>query len=321
MSPETLNLKTLNPETRSPETRSPELPLALGTAQLGMPYGVANRSGQPDAAEARAIVAAAWRAGVRWFDTAEAYGESEEVVGRCLRELGVAAEARVVGKLHPETPPAAAGEIRARVEASFATLGVPRLAGLLLHREELLESWDGCLGETLLALRDGGRVARLGVSVYGVDAARRALDEPAMEILQLPLNVFDRRMHRSGVLERAARQGRRVFVRSVYLQGLALMDPEKLPAGMELARDAVVAYRAFCRERGVDRRAFALAYVRQRAPRACLVVGAESRAQVEENARLLRQAAEVDVEAWDRRWPEDRPELVNPARWPAAEAS
>ena len=39
--------------------------LVLGTAQLGMPYGIANRSGQPDASQARAIVEAAWEAGIR----------------------------------------------------------------------------------------------------------------------------------------------------------------------------------------------------------------------------------------------------------------
>ncbi len=45
--------------------------LVLGTAQLGMAYGAANRSGQPDAREAELILRSAVSAGVRWLDTAD----------------------------------------------------------------------------------------------------------------------------------------------------------------------------------------------------------------------------------------------------------
>ena len=56
--------------------------LTLGTVQLGLPYGIANRAGQPEYGEIRAIVAAAVEGGVNCFDTAAAYGTSEAVLGR-----------------------------------------------------------------------------------------------------------------------------------------------------------------------------------------------------------------------------------------------
>jgi aryl-alcohol dehydrogenase-like predicted oxidoreductase len=54
-------------------------PLMLGTVQFGLPYGVANRTGQPAYGEVRAILAAALDGGVTCFDTAATYGASEEV--------------------------------------------------------------------------------------------------------------------------------------------------------------------------------------------------------------------------------------------------
>ena len=56
--------------------------LALGTAQFGMDYGVSNESGQVAQEQAGEILRLAWRAGINTLDTAIAYGESEEVLGK-----------------------------------------------------------------------------------------------------------------------------------------------------------------------------------------------------------------------------------------------
>lgn len=63
--------------------------LVLGTAQLGMSYGIANKTGLPDLATATAIVQTAWESGICEFDTAQAYGKSEQVLSQALSELGV----------------------------------------------------------------------------------------------------------------------------------------------------------------------------------------------------------------------------------------
>lgn len=56
--------------------------LMLGTAQLGMAYGVANTAGRPDFRQAVRLIAAAADGGVNCFDTAAAYGDSEVILGR-----------------------------------------------------------------------------------------------------------------------------------------------------------------------------------------------------------------------------------------------
>lgn len=70
--------------------------LALGTAQFGMRYGVANRVGQVPAGEARRILERARTAGMDTLDTAAAYGASETLLG----SVGVA-DWIVVTKLPP----------------------------------------------------------------------------------------------------------------------------------------------------------------------------------------------------------------------------
>jgi len=55
------------------------------------------------------------------------------------------------------------------------------------------------------------------------------LEDPGVEVLQVPYNVFDQRWRRAGVLEAAVRRGVRVIGRSALLQGLLVLREERVP--------------------------------------------------------------------------------------------
>ena len=59
--------------------------LSLGTAQLGLSYGINNTDGKPDEKKAFEILDCALENGINTLDTAAAYGESEQVIGRWLK--------------------------------------------------------------------------------------------------------------------------------------------------------------------------------------------------------------------------------------------
>src|SRR5262245_20801119 len=112
--------------------------LVLGTAQLGLVYGAANRIGQPAPEAADLILRSAVRPGIRWIDTAAAYGTAEQRIGAALPgSKGV----RIVTKLAPLDEFGEASEVadirRAvadSVRRSCTRLGTDRLEVLLLHR-------------------------------------------------------------------------------------------------------------------------------------------------------------------------------------------
>ena len=70
--------------------------------QFGIDYGIANITGQPVYNTAMSIVQEAWESGIREFDTAQAYGQSERVLGRIFKDLGIADEVRVITKFAPD---------------------------------------------------------------------------------------------------------------------------------------------------------------------------------------------------------------------------
>ena len=61
--------------------------MALGTVQLGLPYGAANTTGMPSEEQAIEIVHFAVASGVRSLDTAHGYALSQERVGKAMQTL------------------------------------------------------------------------------------------------------------------------------------------------------------------------------------------------------------------------------------------
>jgi aryl-alcohol dehydrogenase-like predicted oxidoreductase len=201
--------------------------VALGTVQFGLDYGVANQTGQVQFDEVKQILSEAKNNGIDILDTAIAYGTSEEVLGR----VGVDGF-RMVTKL-----PSLLGNqdniarwVRNHIEASLKRLGQKKLYGLLLHRpQDLLGSKAARLIQALTDLKNDGVVQKVGISIYSPDELDEILKRAKIDLVQAPLNVIDRRMETGGWLQRLKDDGVEVHTRSVFLQGLLLMERNKIP--------------------------------------------------------------------------------------------
>ena len=293
--------------------------LVLGTAQLGMPYGVANAGGKPDPGLAREIVATAWAGGIRHFDTAQCYGDSEAVLGDCLAAIGANQTAQVTTKLSAELDHANPARLTASARQSLERLGLPRLFALLLHDEARLCAWDQGFFPALAELQEAGSVEYGGVSLYSPDRLDTALALRGCGVVQVPANVLDQRFAAHGLREKTSRRGVQVFLRSVFLQGLLLLSPDRLPPGLSAARKPIERFGALCRDLGFSSRAAAMGYVRERHPQAMVLFGADTPAQVEENlADFARPLPSEALAAMEAAFAAPLPEaIVNPSLWPA----
>lgn len=201
--------------------------LALGTVQFGLEYGVANHSGKIHFDEAQKILERATAIGIRVLDTAIAYGESERVLG----QVGVA-DWCIVTKL-PEMPascPDVNAWVEQHVQESLHRLGVPQLYAVLLHRpSQLLEARGDELFAALERLKLQGYAQKIGISIYDPQELDALFANMHFDLVQAPLNIFDRRLLTSGWAQRLKGMGTELHVRSVFLQGLLLMSAEQRP--------------------------------------------------------------------------------------------
>lgn len=290
--------------------------MVLGTAQMGQRYGIANRTGQPDAATAHAIVATAWEHDIRVFDTAPDYGDAEARLGDAFAAIGIAQDARVVTKLASDADLDDTDEAVRSVERSRTRLGVSRLDGLLVRRAAL-SRWSA-VRRVLTSLRDQGIVERVGVSVYTPEEALQALALDGVTFIQVPTSILDRRFLVAGVFDRAQALGKRVVIRSVFLQGLLTIQPEEVPP-IPGAREALEGLRrAVGALGGMTPIALAIMYVRERCPHADVLIGAEEPLQVAEIAACWAGAVPACADIIERYVAAGTSDLVDPTRWHAA---
>lgn len=216
----------------------PRLELALGTAQWSGYYGINNTSGAPEFHTAREMLDLARRTGIATLDTARGYGDSEALIGACLEAQGEPKTFEVVTKLAPDvariggTAAQALANTGRSLARSRKALGRDELDAVLLHRFAHLGAFDGAIWRRLRREREVGTIRALGVSAANPLEAWAALEHPEVELLQVATSLLDQRLARGNFFEAAAEAGKRVFVRSVFLQGLAFVPTRKLPRAL-----------------------------------------------------------------------------------------
>jgi len=305
-------------------SRAPQL--VLGTVQLGLAYGAANRTGKPPRQAALKLVRRAAEAGIREFDTARAYGDSEDRLGEALAGRKAV---RAITKLSPLSElasDASRQDVRRAVdhsiEQSLESLRRDRIDCLLLHRAQHMWAYDGAIWERLIERLEEGSVLSLGVSVQSPVEALAALACPDVAHLQLPFNLLDWRWLAPGFQAcLATRPAVTVHARSAFLQGiLAAGDPKVWPRIRSVNAAAMVRLidsltRIFDRESPAD---LCLAYARGQSWIDGVVVGLESEDQLDHNLRLFVRPplGAQDCISLAARIPKLPVALLDPSRWP-----
>lgn len=296
--------------------------LVLGTAQLGMVYGLNNSHGQPTIEEAFAILDAAYAAGITVFDTAYGYGTAENVLGSWIQARGMNDNVSVISKMKPHvlndypdgTP--ASEVVQRELKKSLARLHVKQLDGYLLHSPYYVY-----LAHVVTALRkvqEGGLVKRVGVSVYDEAEALQAV-ELGVDYVQAPYNVFDQRLDATAFFGHAKKNNITIFARSPFLQGVLLMRPEQLPKHLTYLRPYLEHFIDISARYHLSPLEAALFFVGARCPAARIVFGVET----------VHQLTQV-VNAWgkqtsfrDHKWIPEMQEVfknlnrgaINPSLW------
>lgn len=289
----------------------------LGTAALGMPYGVSNPPVTPDTDSVFAIFDLAWESGITCFDTAPAYGLAEKRLGEWSRSRGLSAD--VVTKLPslghvPDSGVTSA--VAEAVDKSAKVLEPSRIAGYLTH--DSTDFLRPAVRQALERTSEKGLIETFGPSVYTGADVRRALAAARPAILQLPVSALDQRIVSDGTLDACREAGTRVFARSIFLQGVMLMPPEDLPAHLSRLREAVAAFMHLASESGTGPLSLAVRFALQTPGVTSVVVGAISCTQLSEIVSAGRQPDldEATREALRRIAGPIPSDLLDPRRWP-----
>lgn len=262
--------------------------LCLGTVQFGMDYGIQG-NGQPDLSKAVEILTTAYNAGIRTYDTAAAYGTAEHVLNVFLSQPCIVRDSvRIISKTKSSNE-----QIVDDAKCSLENIGIQYLDGCLLHDANLV--FDSDAVNNLKTLKENGIAKKIGVSVYTPEQAVKCLDYDFVDIIQVPYNVLDRRLDKCGFFDKAQSSGLNVYVRSVLLQGLLMMNPDTLPEHMKFAATYLRKYQTICNEHNLGFFETAVGYVLQHEGIDCVVFGVDNLSQLNQYIDLYANQTETNI--------------------------
>ncbi len=259
--------------------------LTLGTAQLGLPYGIANREGLLSDEAAEAILERAFALGVRSLDTAPDYGEAEARIGAFLERRGRPEGLVLCTKLPRLDADLSADEladvVSQALDGSRQRLRVDCIDVYLIHAADDLRQHGQTLVDVLVKHGEAGHLGRFGVSVYEPEEGESALTFSGLSAIQYPFNSFDRRFREQGFAQRLNEHGHASFARSPLLQGLLLLEPERLPSHLPQAKRWLDEWSRLLSDYALDPLAAALGYAVECSGARRIVLGVESIPQIE----------------------------------------
>lgn len=247
--------------------------LMLGTVQFGMNYGVANTHGKPSYDTVKMILQEAFSGGINALDTAPEYGDSEEVIGKALKESGLSDKFQIITKI-PKVPENTDPEkfIENSLVKSLERLQADVVAGALIHVEE-----DSIYLDILKKMKQKGLIIQAGISLNTLACKNNGTDA---DILQIPCSILDHRFdHCFGHADRHC------FVRGAYLQGMLLMPEEKI-----FVRE-IIPVRRKLEALGIPLKELALRYLFAKKGNRSILTGVETIEQLRENLHISQMPA------------------------------
>ncbi len=265
--------------------------LVLGTVQFGLDYGINNKAGKPTLKDSLKMLEDAWEKGIRVFDTAEAYGNAEEILGMFIKSNGIGKEIKVISKLLPNCLEDEKGLceeiIHNHLSSSLERLNLDRLDGYLFHTPSYIykdEAWG-----VFKDLKNNFLVENIGVSVYEYQDGVYAIQKEDLDYLQISYNVLDQRFNSDEFRNLKNISKAKVFARSAFLQGLLFMDERSVEQKMPEAKIYLEQIKSILDKHNITMPECSVKFSLEEDFIDYLVFGVDNLEQLEENFAASRQ--------------------------------
>ena len=211
--------------------------LVIGAAQFGSNYGITNKI-QISNADINAIINLAKKNKIKHIDTSPDYPGSQKVLSSCdikdfhiITKLPILKNKKLINFQN----------LLSLCKNTIKDLKIKKIDTLLLRTPtKILDSnkhWDH-----LIELKEKKLISKLGYTIYSPDELKTVYEKYKPDVIQLPYSIFDRRFDDTGWLSQLYDDGVEIHVRSIFLQGLLLVDLNNLPKKFRAKKNIFVLY-------------------------------------------------------------------------------
>jgi len=284
--------------------------LGLGSGQFRLDEQATPR-GRPREAEARDILSIGARAGLSVLEVGRHPPSGETMLGQLLPRPNPFR--LTVTTVRPDRgADFAEGEIRAQLRR----MGVDKVDAIFApSATDLLSAGGPALWERLRKLKDEGVCRKIGVSVYASDDPRGLARRFKPDVVQAPASLLDQRLIVDGTLAELAGMGVEVQLRSIFLNGVLLLPPDRAPSHLKAAAGRISRARRLIAEGRSDPLQAALGFALSRPEASAVLVDVASVAEMSAVVAAA-QTPPPDLD-WDEMALDD-PAALDPRAWAAA---
>jgi aryl-alcohol dehydrogenase-like predicted oxidoreductase len=257
--------------------------LILGTVQFGLDYGINNKLGKPNFKQSCEILSKAFDNGITTLDTAEAYGDAHNIIGR-FHNINPSKNFDIITKIPHGSD---LTNIYQKVSNYLKDLNVDCIDTLMFHSfDTYMESLNDF--KLLSKLIDDNLVKKIGVSVYNNSQIEKLLDNEKIKVVQLPFNLFDNTNKRGEYIKKLKEAGKIVHTRSAFLQGIFFKNPLDSNLIVRKLSNELTFLNQLSDKYNVSIGSFALNYCLSQKDIDQVIIGTDSINQLEQNIESIK---------------------------------
>ena len=110
-----------------------------------------------------------------------------------------------------------------------------------------------CIDLDLLNLKENEIVKKIGVSIYSYLTLDKVLNKYKFDVVQLPFNIFDRRLLTNKYFQKIKNKEIEIHIRSIFLQGLLLRDYKKIPKYFKKWKRIFLSWEKWCEKKNISK--------------------------------------------------------------------
>jgi len=281
--------------------------LVIGSAQLGMNYGLFNNK-KISSKEFKKIEKLVLKSKINFIDTATSYGESEKIIGKSkLKNLHVITKIKLPNKKNINVK----SWLLKEISQSLSKLKIKKIYGVLIHNyKDLLGKHGKNYLLSLQELKRKNMIKKIGISVYEPQEIKKIWHLWKPDIIQVPFNPIDNRMLDSGWFNILKKFKVKIYVRSIFLQGLLINENSSFKINKNY-KIILNKYKNWCSRNNISLMQGCLHFVKQFKKIDYLIVGFNNYNQLKEIIDVFKKK-QITI---PRKFSTNKINLIDPRKW------
>ncbi len=239
------------------------------------------------------------------IDTASSYGKSEYIIGKYISKNSY--KFNIITKYKSPIK-----SIADQFEKSNSKL---KIYPSIILSHDVKEYLQSNYRNQLIKLKSEKKIKKYGVSVYNDSEIKNILKVSKPDIIQLPINILDKRLLKNNLLSRIKDKGIEIHARSIFLRGLLFYPPEKIIKLFPQIKKEIVILQNFAKSKNISIAELSLIWVNSIREIDKIVLGVTSKNELYKNIKILKKNIHDKLFEKINKINITNEKIINPKKW------